>query len=141
VSVIATANMTSPATDTSQKSVFELGDGTSDNRIWVYNNFGKADSLYVRADGVTGMFEAGTITTAADFAVAVRVDTNNAGRSTNGGSVTSDTSVVMPSGLDTLYIGRSKSTSVNALNGHIKRLSLYSVALSDVELQSLTSNP
>jgi len=141
VSVIAEANMTSPTTETSQKSVFELGDGTSDNRIWVYNNFGKADSLYVRADGVTGMFEAGTVTTDDDFAVAVRVDTNNAGRSTNGGSVTSDTSVVMPSGLDTLYIGRSKSTSVNALNGHIKRLSLYSVALSDVELQSLTSNP
>ena len=140
VSVIAEANMTSPTTETSQKSVFELGDGTSDNRIWVYNNFGKADSLYVRADGVTGMFEAGTVTTDDDFTVAVRVDTNNSGRSTNGGSVTSDTSVVMPSGLDTLYIGRSKSTSVNALNGHIKRLSLYSVALSDVELQSLTSS-
>ena len=139
VSVIAEASMTSPTTETSQKSVFELGDGTSDNRIWVYNNFGKADSLYVRADGVTGMFESGTVATDDDFTVAVRVDTNNAGRSTNGGSVTSDTSVVMPSGLDTLYVGRSKSSSGNQLNGHFKRLSLFNVALSDTELKSLTS--
>ena len=68
----------------------------------------------------------------------VSVDSNSVASCANGGTIYDTTSTVIPDSLDTLYIGRAYASSIT-LNGHIKRLSLYSVALSDVELQSLTS--
>ena len=69
----------------------------------------------------------------------VSVDTNSVASCADGGTIHNATSTVIPDSLDTLYIGRGYATSVS-LNGHIKRLSLFNVALSDVELQSLTSS-
>ena len=70
--------------------------------------------------------------------IAARLDTNNVGACADGGAVTTDTSAVIPDSLDTLYIGRGYSGY--ELGSTIKRLALYNVALSDVELQSLTSS-
>ena len=70
--------------------------------------------------------------------IAARLDTNNVGACADGGAVTTDTSAVIPDSLDTLYIGRGYSGY--ELGSTLKRLALYNVALSDVELQSLTSS-
>ncbi len=70
--------------------------------------------------------------------VAARMDTNNVGVCADGGAVTTDTSAVIPDSLDTLYIGRGYSGY--ELGSTIKRLAIYNVALSDVELQSLTTS-
>jgi len=45
----------------------------------------------------------------------------------------------LPSSINALHIGSTWSTSYNQLNGHIKRIALYGEALSDTNLQALTS--
>ena len=93
-------------------------------------------SLYV-TDSFT--LQAGPTITGSGGAttVATRVDTDNVGVCADGGTVTTDTSALIPDSLDTLYIGRSYSGY--ELGATIKRLAIYNVALSDTELQALTS--
>jgi hypothetical protein len=75
---------------------------------------------------------------AGNYKLAVRYGSDSKAYLNGSAGVSSDSAMLNPSGLDTLRIGGYSNTSGN-LNGHIKRLSLYSVALSNVELQSLTS--
>ena len=93
-------------------------------------------SLYVNSSST---LQAGPTITGSGGAttVATRVDTDNVGVCADGGTVTTDTSAVLPDSLDTLYIGRSYSGY--ELGSTIKRLAIYNVALSDTELQALTS--
>jgi hypothetical protein len=51
---------------------------------------------------------------------------------------TTDTSVILPSGLTQLSIGRASNGSGN-LNGHIRKLAYYPKRLTNAELQGLTS--
>ena len=69
--------------------------------------------------------------------IAARLDTNNVRACADGGTVATDTSAVIPDSLDTLYIGRGYSGY--ELGSTIKRLAVYNVALSDTELQAITS--
>jgi hypothetical protein len=72
---------------------------------------------------------------------AVRFDTNNYSVCVNGGTVTDfvgNVSLPDVSGA-TMLIG-DDANSGNSIEGHIKRLALYNVALSDTELQALTSS-
>ena len=75
-------------------------------------------------------------TTLRDGKRGMRIDNNNFGYCENGGTVISDVAGVVPV-TDTLELGRAYNG--NELNGYLKRVSLYSVALSDTELQALTS--
>jgi hypothetical protein len=68
----------------------------------------------------------------------VSVDTNSVASCADGGTIYDISSTVIPDSLDTLYIGRGYSGY--EFGSTIKRLSLYSVALSDTELQALTSS-
>jgi hypothetical protein len=52
--------------------------------------------------------------------------------------VATQTTTVSGDDFDTLHIG-SRSDGSNAINGHVKRLSLFNVALSNTELKSLTN--
>jgi len=63
--------------------------------------------------------------------------TNNASSCINGGSVATDTSNALPLITD-LHIG-SNQAGAAVLNGHVKRVALYNEALSDTNLQALTS--
>ena len=67
-------------------------------------------------------------------------DTNNVSVCASGGAVTTDTTAVIPGGLNTLKIGVQVNGANNQLNGHVKRVALYSEALSDQNLQSLTAS-
>ena len=70
---------------------------------------------------------------------ALSIDTNDIAACLNGGTVATDTSHAMADfGSATLYVGNF-GTYANQLNGHIKRLALYNEALSDTNLQALTS--
>ena len=110
------------------------------NYLSLYANSAYNRIATTNADGVFSDISLGT-GTGADGKAAARLDTNNFAAVQNGGAVTTDTSAPLPDlSSATIYIGSWSATS-NHINGTIKRLSLYSVALSDVELQSLTSNP
>lgn len=77
--------------------------------------------------------------TGADGKAAARLDTNNFAAVQNGGAVTTDTSAPLPDlSAATVYIGSWSATS-NHINGTIKRVAIYNVALSDTELQAITS--
>jgi hypothetical protein len=75
-----------------------------------------------------------------DYKVGISFDTNDYRGVANGTLGAADTSCTLPTfSLPTLQIG-AQSGGTNPLSGHIKRVSLYNVALSDVELQSLTTS-
>lgn len=70
---------------------------------------------------------------------ALRVDTNDIATALNGTIDATDTSQTLPDLTGaTMYIG-DDSNGGNSIDGHIKRVALYSEALTDTELQSLTS--
>ncbi|MEK9783040.1 MAG: hypothetical protein VW312_00265, partial [Opitutales bacterium] len=132
VSVIAEANMPSDNVG----SAVELSDGTSQNRASMNCRTDAAQALTVVNAGGTQAYIGNT--TLRDGKRGMRIDNNNFGYVENGGTVITDTAGVVPV-TDTLELGRAYNG--NELNGYLRRVSLYSVALSDVELQSLTSNP
>jgi hypothetical protein len=75
-----------------------------------------------------------------DYRIGISFDTNDYRGVSNGTLGNADTSCTLPAfSSPTLQIA-AQSGGSNPLSGHIKRLSLFSVALSDVELQSLTSS-
>jgi len=99
-----------------------------------------ANGLYGRtvvavSDGVNSTVNGGS----ANGRIAASGGTNSLSVCVNGGAVTTDTSYTVPDlAGGTLYLG-TRNGSSSPLNGNIKRLSLYSVALSDTELQALSS--
>jgi len=122
---------------------YALTDGTSSERLAVYKSSANATaSTNWHVNSVTG----GTDTvlssipsSASAGKLAVSYDTNDVSFCASGGTVTSDTSAVIPSGLDTLKIGALWNGATNQLNGHVKRIAVYNEALSDTNLQALTS--
>ena len=110
----------------------------SSNFISLYAHSAYNRRALIKADGVGSELSVGAGTKAA-----LSFDTNDVSLCVDGGAVTTDTSQTLPDLTGaTAYIGSwAGSATSNQINGHIKRVSLYSAALSDVELQSLTSNP
>jgi hypothetical protein len=115
----------------------------NDNRLVVYRNSGSAsDSTDWYCYAVSGGSAqvSSTITSSASAGkLAVSYDTNDVSFCASGGTVGTDGSAVIIDGLTTLRIGAQTNGVNNQLNGHIKRVALYSEALTDTELQALTS--
>ncbi len=102
--------------------------GTTDStvRVWVRT-----------PDGDQAFFSSGTATVGTGYKLACRYELDNVAASLNGGAVASDTSGKVPTSIDTLWLGQIDGT--NFLNSNLKRLALYGEALSDTNLQALTS--
>ena len=62
--------------------------------------------------------------------------TNNVASTLNAEAVQTDTSVTLPTDLETCFIGRDP---INWFNGHIRRISYYPARLTNAQLQSLTT--
>ena len=106
----------------------------SSNFISLYAHSAYNRRALIKADGVGSELSGGAGTKAG-----LSVGTNDVSLCVDGGAVTTDASQTLPDLTGaTAYVGSWSATS-NQINGHIKRLSLYSVALSDTELQALTS--
>jgi len=118
-----------------------ISDATNTNRLSVYRNSGAATTntnwIAYATDGGTAQVSSSMSNTAGKLAVSY--DTNNVSVCASGGAVTTDTTAVIPGGLNTLKIGVQVNGVNNQLNGHIKRVALYNEALSDTNLQALTS--
>jgi hypothetical protein len=120
--------------------VFEISDETSNNRIFVDRNSGTSTPstelrCQVKLNGAT------TVTMLDDAAggtkFALRLANDDYGASFGGATPKTDTSGILPVST-TLGIGES-NTSGGKWNGHVKRIALYNEALSDTNLQALTS--
>jgi hypothetical protein len=118
--------------------LFNLNDGSDTTRLMLYKNSASADNTvaWTAYYGASGM---GTLSGSNNSSkVAVSVDTSDF-------AATSDTGTLLTNATGSqhefsqLYIGSNYNGTAHQLNGHIKRLSLFNVALSDTELQALTS--
>jgi hypothetical protein len=81
----------------------------------------------------------GAVTTNTFNKIAMAYKTNDTAGSLNGAAVVTDTSVILPTGLDTLQIGQDGSAATTMLNGTIKQISYYPQRLPNSQLQTLTS--
>ena len=90
--------------------------------------------------GVVATFANASTDTAANtfYKFASRIDTNNFGATLDGAAPATDSAGQLPDlNGATLYIG--KSITAGELNGHCKRVAIYNEALSDSNLQAITS--
>ena len=59
----------------------------------------------------------------------------------SGGTVVTDTSGILPIGVDRIAIGTNATTTGAFANGHIRQLAYFNTRLSDAQLQELTAPP
>jgi hypothetical protein len=115
-----------------------ITDSTGNQRVMVQ---GSATSsiveTYVKSDGTQVANPQSTLNTTASK-VGFRSDTNNFATVVNGGTVATDTSGPIPASASTLHIGQNQNSQYQ-VNGNIKRIAIYNEALSDTNLQALTS--
>jgi hypothetical protein len=119
--------------------VYQINDGTSNNIIALLKNNGLGLEYFglVRVAGL----EQATLFTPAILAnipakVATAYKLNDFAQSTNGGSVTTDTSGTIPT-VTQMRIG--SGTDVSVLNGHLRRITYFNRRLANSELQLLSS--
>jgi hypothetical protein len=119
-----------------------LSDESDSNRVYVYRNSSSASDstnwyLESRSDGAS-VASAFISSSASAGKLAVSYDTNDVSSCASGGTVTTDTAASLPASASELQIGAHWNGN-NPLNGHVKRIALYGEALSDSNLQAITS--
>jgi hypothetical protein len=118
----------------SNRVAVSISDGTSSNRILIYNRGATAGGGLVTVSGATQVAFNGVATTADYIKSALTIKTNNVNLSANGAAVTTDTSCLIPV-VSQMDIG---SATAVQLNGYIKRLTYYNQALTAANLQAVT---
>jgi len=138
--VSITTEVTAAASADGTQRVFTLFEGS--DLVSTYFSGGGDIKTFVDVGGSTQV-DASILANAVsgtDYNVGISFNTNDYRGAYNGTLGAADTSCTLPTfSSPTLQIG-AQSGGSNPLSGHIKRLALYNVALSDVELQSLTSS-
>jgi len=106
-----------------------------DHFITLNANSSNSRAAYVEADNSYSLL---TSPASGNGVRALRVDTNDIATALNGTIDVTDTSQTLPDLTGaTVYLGTS-NTGGNSIDGHIKRVAIYSAALSDSNLISLT---
>lgn len=116
-------------------------DGSFNNRLpqmgigatSLYENFIVAGGSVVATLNPSGTHVFGTPAT-----VAVAYAVNNYAASANGGTVVTDTSGALPTGINNLNMG-SLQTGGSSMNGYLRNITYYPTRLTDAQLQALTA--
>lgn len=119
----------------------ELSDGTVNNRIQFFYNDGSKVMLRTSVDGVSSKAAIQvTEPITGSVKLMATLKTAEARVVSNGTTITSATSdsFYSPSGLRKLNVGTNYAQGAQ-LNGHVKRVAVFSEALTETEAQSLTS--
>jgi hypothetical protein len=121
--------------------VINISDGTSSNRVLIQlgNN-----NNQIRSDIVSGgSTQASISTTSYNFTnynkIAVRYKQNDIALYVNGTQIGTDTNANTPTGLDRIDFTNGNLGSAFYFSGKLKQLMYFDTALSDSELQTLTS--
>lgn len=116
-------------------AIFGANDSTSptSNRIDYRNGQGQ---FIVSASGVSVGLSTGIATGAAKVAIAYKL--NDSASSANGAIINTQTSIAIPSGINTFEIGGTDGLNY-APNAHIARIRYYNTRKSNSELQTLTT--
>jgi len=113
--------------------------GTDGNNYHQVGQFGSTTyPLISKADGVaSAVLSSSAVSTGAAHKVAASWGTNDFAGCVDGGTVVTDTSGTLPA-VNKLTVGNYNAAAA-WLDGHVKRVAIYSEALSDTNLQALTS--
>lgn len=127
------------ATNAVAKDVYDISDGTTNNRIVLrLQNSGGQISSVIRSGAATVATLVSTIgPSTANRKVAIAYALNDYALSVNGESPVTDTAGALPIGLSQLVLG-SEVGGAESLNGWISSLSYYSVAM-PTQLRSLSA--
>ncbi len=122
--------------DASVRSVFELSKD-DDDRLYSSSSVNK--HWFVKSGGTSqASIDLGTPTEDQSNKIAGVYKLNDFAASLDGGSVTTDTSGAVQTGITDLYIGSIKDSAAFHLNGHIKSIKYYPRRLTNAQLQALT---
>ena len=130
------ANIAALHDDATFKSI-TLNDNSTSDRVLISIN---SNNIYIGVfdGGVTQVLDSVSVTDATDFnKVAVSYKVNDCNLWINGFKVFTDTYASMPSGLS--QINFNKGDGVDDFYGNTKELAVFKEALTDAELESLTS--
>jgi hypothetical protein len=119
-----------------------LTDTAGDNAFRMYGDNGSSSSAaLVVSGGATQSNQPRANTLGATNKIALGVTTNDAAFYVNGTAATADTSVTMPTAVDTLWIGGLSSTTgfPHRLGVPLRKLMLIPRRMSNAELQTLTT--
>jgi hypothetical protein len=122
------------------KAVAIVSDGTSSNRVYTYVGSAPAGAptLLVTSAGVAQVTSTNAVIASnTSVKTASTYSANDFAIVTNGGTVATDTSGTVPTGITSLGIG-VLVTGGSPLNGHIARLDYYPTRLTNAQLQALT---
>ena len=121
-------------------NILAISDGTSSNRsriwIWAGNPSQLAFTCTASGAGQADM-NPGSVTANVTFNVAGAYKLNDFATARNAGAVVTDTSGIVPIGLNVLNIG-AREDLIEFLNGHIKKIAYYPQRLTNSELQAFT---
>ena len=123
--------------DSTIRSVFELA---KDNNDRLYSSSSTSKHWFVKSGGTDqASLDLGSSTEDQLNKIAGAYKQNDFAASLDGGSVTTDTSGVVQTGITDLHIGGIKNATQFYLNGHIKSIKYYPRRLTNAQLQDLTS--
>jgi hypothetical protein len=119
--------------------IFELGDGTSANRILAHHYDTGTIRLIIGNNSSTVVNA--TTPSSYDFntphKILITYEDDNVNMYVDGAKTNTDTSATIPTVLKYLNIGKDEGSS-NQLNGHIKNIKYYREVLSESRAKSLT---
>lgn len=127
-----------PSVVSGNNCIASITDGTTANRLDIYQNNGTAYAL-ARVSGTDQVtLNLGTATASARAKIAFAYQNGSYAACLNGGTVQTSAYAGVPSGLTTLSLGSSNAAS-NWLNSTIAAESLYAQRLPNTMLQALTT--
>ena len=137
--VTAVGEAISTAVTSNRETVIQLSpSGSNDVALYAGRNVGGGVSSQFYAGGGAVYLGGGSVTAGSAYKFAAREAPANHALCLNGGTVATNTSAVDSTTIGTLHIG-SRSDGSNNIYGHCKRIAIYNEALSDSNLQAITS--
>ena len=124
----------------SSNEIISISDGTLDNRINIYHkkNLSNTIAYGIESNNVIHFFESFTISDITSFhKVAFKFKQNDCALWVDGNEVDTQTSVSMPSGLNSLQFDVGNGTS--DFYGKVRNVQVFTEALTDEQLEKLTS--
>jgi len=126
----------------SSKTLMTVGDGSANNRIHIYVRTDRRMGTDVKSGGaVQANIYPSTVVSASPSVnkYAIALEEDSAGSCVNGGAPTGDTSMLMPVGVTTSFLGVVGSTGLLPMNDAIGRFTAFDRRLSNADLQYLTT--
>ena len=132
------AEVASLAEDIGGSKNFSISDGTNNNGVkFAFRTAGSQIGVSVKSNGTTTANNVYNMPVSNFFKVAFKYKTNDCALWVNGTEIATDTSAAMPLDLSSLRFDRGDNG--NKFNGKVRNLQVFTEALTDEQLQKLTS--